>query len=212
MTLLKDKKFDDKGKNQAKIVIKKKLNEVIDILSKYSWNVDVNKLSMLLSAIFYPDYSIRFIPSNQENQKMVGLGGLYPNGDIDLYVYPSLGKYFREFRNKEGWKEKWKDYDENVFIQRLIEEVAHMLYFRNNKLEKFQNHIGIMPMQRIQDYLKQNADVYVLEAIDEVEDTGGVSNMLGIYKEFFGEGSKVYSTFLEKVRQKSSIKKLKGVF
>lgn len=97
-------------------------------------------------------------------------------------------------------------------MQRFIDETSHMIFFRNNKLEKFQNHMGILPMQRIQDYLRYNADVYVLEAIDEVEDTGGVSNMLGIYREFFGENSKVYKTFLQKVREKSSIKSIKGVF
>lgn len=33
---LKDKKFDDKKKNQSKMIIKKKLDEIIDVLHKYS--------------------------------------------------------------------------------------------------------------------------------------------------------------------------------
>lgn len=61
---------------------------------------------MLLSSVIYPDYSIRFIPSDQNNENLLELGGLYPNGDIDLYVYPSLSKYFQEFRQKENWVEK----------------------------------------------------------------------------------------------------------
>lgn len=168
---------------------------------------------MLLSSIFYPDYSIRFTPSKSENEdKLLELNGLYPNEDIEVYVYPKLSEYFKEFRQKEGWSEKWKDYDENQFIQEFISKISYMLYFRDKKLDKFINHIGILPMTTIQYYLKQNADVYVLEAIDEVEETGGVSNMLGIYKEFFGSNSGVYKTFLKKVKEKSSIKNIKGVF
>ena len=87
-----------------------------------------------------------------------------------------------------------------------------MVYFRKNKMEKFENHMGIMPMMKIQDYLKSNVDVYALEAIDEVEETGGVSNMLGIFKEFFGSKSRIYKEFLSKVKEKSSVKDIKGVF
>lgn len=213
MTLLKDKKFNESGENAAKTILKKKLDDIIDILSKYSWEVGTNKIAMLLSSIFYPDYTIRFVPTKIDSKEnLIDLSGLYPNGDIELYVHPSLSEYFREFRSRENWAQLWKDYDENQFIREFISETAHMLYFRKNKLEKFENHIGIMPMMKIQYYLKMNADVYVLEAIDEVEETGGVSNMLGIYKEFFGSKSKVYKEFLAKVREKSSVKDIKGVF
>ena len=36
MALLKDKKFDSKGENAAKSMLKKKMGDLIDMLNKYS--------------------------------------------------------------------------------------------------------------------------------------------------------------------------------
>ena len=59
---------------------------------------------MILSSIFYPDYTIRFVPTDVSSKdKLIDLSGMYPNGDIEVYVYPSLSEYFSNFRDKKDW-------------------------------------------------------------------------------------------------------------
>jgi len=54
-----------------------------------------------------------------------------------------LAEYIKEFRERSDWSKDFYDYDKNQFIQQLIEELAPMLDFRNKKMEKLREYLGI---------------------------------------------------------------------
>lgn len=213
MALLKDTKFKNQSKNWAKMIVKRKLDDLINIIDSYNWEFDCNKFSMILSLVFYTDYSIRFISAKEnKGNKLLEFSGLYPNEDIDITVYPKLAEYIKEFRKKENWNKDFYDYEKNKFVQELIEELSPMLDFRNKNISKMREYLGILPMMKLQDILLENWDVYLLYAVDEIKETGEVSTMLGLYKALFGEKSKIYKDFLEELKKETKKKNLKGVF
>jgi hypothetical protein len=178
-------------------IIKKSKVELIDILEKYSWDVTLSKLIMLLSLVYFPGSQVKFEPIEEEipsDQGFFPIVEIYLNGNIVVYVNKILVKYVTMYPKKRKYWNSWNDIENNRFYTELAEAIQKGEIYRAN-LKRVGDIIPFLDSSMtVQQHLDWGVEDYIYDGTPEMEN---------LFDVFLGKDSPITKLF------KDGVKKLK---